>query len=144
MASLTQWTLFEKIPEDGEAPGNLVFGSPGGHKESDTPEQMKATMIKDLHSKPYYDQMLYIYSEHFRLYRYPRTTRKNCLNLGMARGFLILSVKGWVWSSRTSGERASLTDFLLRELFDNSAVNCWSCYNKLPQTGWLSNNRNLF
>ena len=88
--------------------------------------------------------MLYIYSEHFRLYRYPRTTRKNCPNLGMARRFLILSVKGWVWSSRTSGERASLTDFLSRELFDNSAVNSWSCCNKLPRTGWLSNNRSLF
>ena len=88
--------------------------------------------------------MLYIYSEHFRLYRYPRTTRKNCPNLGMARRFLILSVKGWVWSSRTSGERASLADFLSRELFDNSAVNSWSCCNKLPRTGWLSNNRSLF
>ena len=64
-------------------------------------------------------QMFYMYSERFRLYRYPRTTRKNCPNLGMARRFLILSVKGWVWSSRTSGEWASLTDFLLRELFNN-------------------------
>ena len=52
---------FEQTLGDGEAPGNLVFGSPGGHKESDMPEQMKATMIKDLHSKRYYESdVLYI------------------------------------------------------------------------------------
>ena len=31
---------FEQTLGDGEAPGNLVFGSPGGHKESDTTERL--------------------------------------------------------------------------------------------------------
>lgn len=51
-------------------------------------------------------QMLYIDSEHFRLYIYPKTIRKNCPNLRTGKRCLILSVRCWVWSSKASGECA--------------------------------------
>ena len=48
MASLTQWTLFEKIPEDGEEQGSLVYCSPQGHKESDMTEQLNNNKLNQL------------------------------------------------------------------------------------------------
>ena len=39
---------FKQTLGDGEGQGNLVFGSPGGHKESDMPEQLNSNNDKRL------------------------------------------------------------------------------------------------
>ena len=88
-------------------------------------------------------QMLYIDFEHFRLYIYPKTIRKNCPNLGTGKRFLIRSVKCWVWSSRASGERTpqlSVEGAILQLCSQLLQLLLTHCH----KLGGLTNNRNVF
>ena len=48
MASLTQWTWFEKTPEDGEEQGSLAYCSPRVRKELNMIEQLNNNKLNQL------------------------------------------------------------------------------------------------